>query len=392
MATDPDDITTFIDLYENQTPLPTEDDIISNYFCWDDVDIKGSLVQDDALSSFKPTQLNTIIEETEDTTSSSIQLAESIDTSILQSDHDNNHDDLDPAQSTSIHENDITTQYAPELQRLDEDIHAQLLIDLDIESRLHKLLLGSSNQPVVLVTWEEADNSSRPSAWVLEKIDEVFSGWMEVITNTSRLLIKLRVHERRLLQTNAAPSYTWRTIVYPGTCHRDIFKFGAFMRILELITEAIKSDKIYTKRDIYYKDVALFKTQQTVNNLVDDIAAALGVPRRALHITAAAKGLVCGDMKIFKTDGSIINCNIVGEGVLIPTSSDIEKVRIWDSDAVLIIEKEAVFRTLTESGDWRRLPGRPILLCVGPKYLRFSTLTFLDTFPRIYRLSLLFLT
>ncbi|KAF3909361.1 hypothetical protein AA313_de0200548 [Arthrobotrys entomopaga] len=196
MASETDDITTFIDLYENRTPAATEDEIISDYFCWDDVDIKASLIKDDSLSAFNPTQLDPILEESEDTTSSSIQLAESIDTSILQSDHD-----IDHPQTTPTYEDDITTQYAPELQRLGEDIQAQLLADLEIESRLHKLLLGSSNLPVVTVTWEEADNSSRPSAWVLEKIDEVFSGWMEVITNMSRLVVRLRVHEKRLLHT-----------------------------------------------------------------------------------------------------------------------------------------------------------------------------------------------
>ncbi|EWC46850.1 hypothetical protein DRE_03862 [Drechslerella stenobrocha 248] len=208
--------------------------------------------------------------------------------------------------------------------------------ELDLPSRVHKLLNESRTDEVITIEWDGTDNFTRPPAFVMDKIDDVFSGFMDVITSKGRLVIKLRGHARKSLR-----------------CRKD------------------------PTRDIYYKHISIFRSQVTVDNLVDDIATALGVSRRTLHITAAAKGLVCGDLKICKTDGSTINCCIRGEGTLVPASSDIEKVVIGDCDSVLIIEKEvdAIFRTLAESGDWKRLPGRPILLC-GKGYPDIATREF----------------
>ncbi|KAF3318369.1 hypothetical protein TWF173_007785 [Orbilia oligospora] len=339
------ELSNVIDLYQNQTPI--EDDG-SEYFGWSDEDAAAADDENTSVALIDESQfldLTTPIF----TSASEAEISSSIPTDI-------NQDILPPIQPATISKLSpsiqlpSTTQNSPEIPQsvttattatsidpaTDPTIDPQIP-ELDIAGRLHKIFLENREDETVTIIWEESDNSSRPSAWVLGKIDEVFTAWLDVIDSKGKLV-----------------------------------KFGAFVRVLELVREAIKLDKIYTKRDIYYKDVALFGSQQTVDKLVDDIASALGVPRRSLHITAAAKGLVCGDLSIFKTDGSIINCNIEGEGVLIPSSTDIEKVEIRDSDTVLIIEKEAIFRTLAESGDWKRLPGRPILIC-GKGYPDIAT-------------------
>ncbi|EPS41997.1 hypothetical protein H072_3989 [Dactylellina haptotyla CBS 200.50] len=339
MASDPDEtaLSSVIDLYQDG-PTAVEEDIICDYFGWDDdVNIRDDLAQYSApgyspspFPTINHTQLDMIPEELDNYTSSSPRISENTET---QASHREESIYNEPS-SSSVYDHDIATHNEPQLPHHINDAantvrNSPTDPTADLQFRLYKLLTDSRTDEEVTINWEEADNSSRPSAWILEKIDEVFCAWMDVITNKS-----------------------------------------AFVRILELIAEAIKLDKIYTKRD-----VAIFRSQQTVNNLVDDISIALGVPRRTLHITAAAKGLVCGDLKILKLDNSTINCNIIGEGVLVPTSSDIKKVKIGDCNTVLIIEKEAIFRTLTESGDWRRLPGRPILLC-GKGYPDIATREF----------------
>ncbi|EGX43372.1 hypothetical protein AOL_s00215g108 [Orbilia oligospora ATCC 24927] len=420
------ELSNVIDLYQNQTPI--EDDG-SEYFGWSDEDAAAADDENTSVALIDESQfldLTTPIF----TSTSEAEISSTISTDI-------NQDILPPIQPATISKLSpsiqlpSTTQNSPEIPQsitaattatsidpaTDPTIDPQIP-ELDIAGRLHKIFLENREDETVTITWEESDNSSRPSAWVLEKIDEVFTAWLDVIDSKGKLVVRLRECEKVILRSSRnQPKRFWRTLVYPGPCSRDNQKFGtrsffnieqyvvtgilgvysyvgAFVRVLELVREAIKLDKIYTKRDIYYKDVALFGSQQTVDKLVDDIASALGVPRRSLHITAAAKGLVCGDLSIFKTDGSIINCNIEGEGVLIPSSTDIEKVEIRDSDTVLIIEKEvvanrnqdfvslfllttptknkAIFRTLAESGDWKRLPGRPILIC-GKGYPDIAT-------------------
>ncbi|KAF3936921.1 hypothetical protein ABW19_dt0207163 [Dactylella cylindrospora] len=269
---------------------------------------------------------------------------------------------------------------------------ADTLSNLDISNQMHLAFIEACSNDVVKITWKETNNLTKPPSYVREKIEEVFTAWLSIINGKGgQMIVRLRGHERRMLMARNDPKWIWRTLVYPGHTHKEIQRFAAFVRILELINEAIKLDVVYTKRDVYYKDVALFRSQQLVNNLVDDIAVALGVPRRTLHITAAAKGLICGDVRIYKTDDTIINCCMEGEGVLVPASNDIKKLRVGECKSVIIIEKEvsdtllcqwvstltihprkAIFRTLAESGEWKKLPGRPILLC-GKGYPDIAT-------------------
>lgn len=65
---------------------------------------------------------------------------------------------------------------------------------------------------------------------------------------------------------------------------------------------------IYLSRDIYYKDVNLFRKQSVVDTIVDDVAYTFGVEREKLNVVAAAKGLVCGNMKIWFKSGDAIEC------------------------------------------------------------------------------------
>jgi meiotic recombination protein SPO11 len=58
---------------------------------------------------------------------------------------------------------------------------------------------------------------------------------------------------------------------------------------------------------MYYKDVKLFVKQRVVDHYVDDISLTLNVPRSALNVAAAAKGLFAGSICITKENGQIID-------------------------------------------------------------------------------------
>ncbi|KAG1861609.1 Spo11/DNA topoisomerase VI subunit A [Suillus subalutaceus] len=62
--------------------------------------------------------------------------------------------------------------------------------------------------------------------------------------------------------------------------------------------------------DMYYKDVPLFKSQGTVDRLIDDLAVTLGLERADLKIRAASKGLICGTgLTIHLLEGEVISIN-----------------------------------------------------------------------------------
>ncbi|KIJ18847.1 hypothetical protein PAXINDRAFT_174991 [Paxillus involutus ATCC 200175] len=111
--------------------------------------------------------------------------------------------------------------------------------------------------------------------------------------------------------------------------------------------QALEEGLPLTKRDMYYKDVALFNSQKTVDKLVDDLAATLELDRAALNIRATSKGLISGSgLIIYLLDGHVLRLND-SEGTLIPAGEDIERFEVDGNVAwVLVVEKEAVFQTL----------------------------------------------
>ncbi|KIM45445.1 hypothetical protein M413DRAFT_24646 [Hebeloma cylindrosporum] len=131
-----------------------------------------------------------------------------------------------------------------------------------------------------------------------------------------------------------------KVLRYPKKTKTGSLKpFAQLFRVLDLAHEASLSGVPTTKRDIYYKDVALFKSQKVVDTLVDDLASTFGLDRSDLNI-----------------------------GTLIPAGEDIEAFSVDEDVAwVLIVEKEAVFQTLCRLKICRSesMPGAGILITVS---------------------------
>lgn len=90
-------------------------------------------------------------------------------------------------------------------------------------------------------------------------------------------------------------------------------------------------------RDVYYQDVQLFKHSQLISNLLLDLLAeSLGVELCALNIFPNQKGLMYVDT--------------MAEPTLIPINFDsINQFNPRDLKAIVVIEKDAVFKSLVES-------------------------------------------
>ncbi|KAH6897647.1 Spo11/DNA topoisomerase VI subunit A [Coprinopsis sp. MPI-PUGE-AT-0042] len=131
--------------------------------------------------------------------------------------------------------------------------------------------------------------------------------------------------------------------------------------LLNRIHEALISGISTTKRDIYYKDVELWRTQKAVDTLVDDLAATWNLRRADLNIRASSKGLVSGSgLTIYLLSGEEIHGND-SEAIKIPLGEDIETFGV-DEDVKWVLI--AVFNTLCslQITDGQLAAGRGILI------------------------------
>ena len=105
-------------------------------------------------------------------------------------------------------------------------------------------------------------------------------------------------------------------------------------------------------RDIYYRDPALFGKQAHVDRYVDDIAFTFGVTRSALNMTAVAKGLIAGAVTFCRRAGTTVDARAEREGMLVPSLKDVLSVDVSAVRWILVVEKEATFRSVAASTFW----------------------------------------
>ncbi|THH30927.1 hypothetical protein EUX98_g3252 [Antrodiella citrinella] len=192
--------------------------------------------------------------------------------------------------------------------------------------------------------------------------------------------ISLRLADRTKL-TGPDGSFGTRTLTYPRKAQNSSSckPFAQLFRVMDLMHEALSDDTPTTKRDMYYKDVALFKQQSVVDKLVDDIAASAGnyslTAYTQLLQRASAKGLFCGSALVvhLRSGGTLYGAD--SEGTLIPASDEIERFEVNEELRwVLVVEKEAVFQTLahmqiTRFGDF----NGPGIVITGKGYPDVAT-------------------
>ena len=99
-----------------------------------------------------------------------------------------------------------------------------------------------------------------------------------------------------------------------------------------------------------------------MDRYVDDIAFTFGVSRSALNVAAMAKGLVTGAFTFCRRDGSIVNAAADRDGILVPSLKDILSVDMTAVKWIVMIEKEASFRSIAASGFWSTLSTQGILI------------------------------
>ncbi|KAL2172499.1 hypothetical protein VTG60DRAFT_5253 [Thermothelomyces hinnuleus] len=186
---------------------------------------------------------------------------------------------------------------------------------------------------------------SRTSA--LSRIEELLESIVDAITHANELTIP---YETVRSSQNGAAEFepqlgsdrAANVVRFPGRTIQEVKKFEALFRIIEMSHEALLSGK-----NIYYQNPELFKSQSAVDDMVDNLAFTLGVGREDLNIVATAKGLISGPIDLILRDGSIHSCDSASDtGILLPSVNLITKINFGLIRWVLVIEKEATFRTL----------------------------------------------
>ncbi|KAF2448629.1 DNA topoisomerase IV, alpha subunit [Karstenula rhodostoma CBS 690.94] len=253
------------------------------------------------------------------------------------------------------------------------------------------------NQPTSITELDEDGESSQESVtlvsdrdWVIGHIEDLLESIVNgLLAENEQLTINLKTRSglsRRQQDAGTIPPPRNIEISYPGNNAQDARRFTVVVRILELIHGCLIDDVVMTKRDMYYRHPDLFGKQPVVDRYVDDIACTLGVPRSLLNVTAAAKGLVAGSFVLNRGDGTSVRGLSEPEGILVPTIQASDALDMSAVHWILVIEKEATFRSVLSSPLWKVLGAQGLVLTakgypdiVSRRFLRHLA----DDFPHI---------
>ncbi|KAL9580489.1 MAG: hypothetical protein Q9212_004468 [Teloschistes hypoglaucus] len=194
-------------------------------------------------------------------------------------------------------------------------------------------------------------------------VDKIIRGLQDQDENISiTLKTKRRSGTAASLSSQAPSSRTHYQLSFPGNTPQEAWRFSTaelaktvrrrtaamltcrpavVLRILELIHEALVDNVVVSKRNIYYKDPELFKSQKVVDRYVDILSYTFGIQRQALNVTATAKGLVAGTFTIAYHDGATCSRNGSQDAMLIDRVDEIRTIDISGVNWVLVVEKEA---------------------------------------------------
>ncbi|KAK8032145.1 meiotic recombination protein rec12 [Apiospora arundinis] len=231
---------------------------------------------------------------------------------------------------------------------------------------------------------------------VVEKIEDIVESVVDAMSENRPLTLPLR----------SRPSGNEFVVSFPSTHAAGVKKFvclmfldvfeAASLQVLFLCRQALVSGTVITKRllssfprrsdprwsktldpaepdqpyyrSIYYQNPELFGSQNYVDRLVDDIAFTLGVGRHELNIVAASKGLVAGQ-SFTPENGEPI--------VVVPPAEAVINFDLRSVGWILVIEKEATFRSLVSLRYHEQSAAGPGILMTAKGYPDLASRQFL---------------
>ncbi|KAJ3301726.1 endodeoxyribonuclease [Kappamyces sp. JEL0829] len=198
---------------------------------------------------------------------------------------------------------------------------------------------------IILATFDEifCEQLQKSCLWILGRITQVLAEIQEhkgcklkIINRAASGLVY--VHSVSVLDPN---NVRWKLVASSGG------SFEVYVAVLQKIRSLLLEGTTVTKRDIFYGNVNLFKSQSRVDAAVEDIAASLGVERFQLNIIASSKGLVAGAITFHLKNGKSVSASQAA--ILIPDAGQIESIDVSTIANALVIEKDATFQALLDS-------------------------------------------
>nr|CAD7429632.1 unnamed protein product [Timema monikensis] len=148
-------------------------------------------------------------------------------------------------------------------------------------------------------------------------------------------------------------------------------KFALIFRLLSDIHKLLLTDTTSTRRELYYQDVKLARSQIAVDAAMRDICCLLDACPWELGVVPTSKGLVAGSLVIVTADNEHLDCSAHSEGLLIPQNvTNIVRMETT-SKFILIVEKDATFQKLIAE-DFLKLLG-PCILITGKGFPDMNT-------------------
>ncbi|KAL2269687.1 hypothetical protein VTJ83DRAFT_1871 [Remersonia thermophila] len=227
---------------------------------------------------------------------------------------------------------------------------------------------------------------SAPPSEALARIEQLLESTLDAMAHGQELVIPYRVRPQSRTSLVSSPSATRGIdgLRFPGRTTLEAERFEALFCIITMSHEALLSGNLITKRNIFYQNPDLFKSQSVVDDMVDNLAYTLGIGREDLNIVAAAKGLVCGPFDLVLRGGSIKPCDTPGDsGLLVPPLASLQGINFRDTRWLLVIEKEATFRTLAASRYAVHSQAGPGILLTAKGFPDLATRRFLSVLATI---------
>lgn len=129
---------------------------------------------------------------------------------------------------------------------------------------------------------------------------------------------------------------------------------------------------------MYYGNTSLFKSQTVLDSAIQNISKTFSVPRDALNVVGAAKGLYFGELRL---NGQIIGSNGVN---LIPRREEIQSLDLLNTRFILVIEKDAIMSVIIDNyAHIKQLLGSFLMVC-GKGFPCMRTKQFMNYIETIY--------
>lgn len=196
--------------------------------------------------------------------------------------------------------------------------------------------------------------------------------------HSMEIVMQMKCSKKRLISGATIPHVYRREMAQnPG----DATKFAATVRVLRILLCQLIKGNVSTLRDVYYKDVTLFKGKQVnLNIILDSIADSLGFLLQSdLNVFPTPKGIIWSTEIAEITIGDkTLLLKPTDEPMLISHAQEMEKLTIDRKlDLIIVFEKEAILRSFVS---YLRLvkENRPFLLLTGKGFPDRATVSFLQ--------------